>query len=252
MSVKGSFLVLLVLFCCADALAKERFAWEMFLPSMTNRCTLDHLVYCRSRENCESRGGYWYDNSCHAQSQVTCGIDHLDLCVSEETCVAAGGYWYDGACHAEPYACNAAHPDLCPTQQECVAAGGYWYEKKCHPEQSPNAVNTVKLAGEWYLLMNNGTPSAFSRTYTLNENTLKENPAESGIFTIEGTDSDQDPVTGGYVPDKDNYAMRVSKTEDNIFYVFDFTSATEVSGCYHVEKVDGSLGPCVPMVGAKL
>ena len=182
---------------------------------------------------------------------MTCSIDHLDLCVSEETCVAAGGYWYELSCHAEPLACNAAHPDLCPTQQECVAAGGYWYEKKCHPEQSPNAVNTVKLAGDWYLLMNNGTPSAFSHTYTLNGNTLKENPAESGIFTIEGTDSDQYPVTGSYDPDKDNYTMYVTKTGDNILYVFDFTSATEVSGCYHLEKEDGSLGSCVPMVGTK-
>ena len=30
-------------------------------------------------------------------------------------------------------------------------------------------------------------------------------------------------------------------------------SPTKVSGCYHLEnKEDGSMGPCVPMVGAML
>lgn len=247
------FLILLIVFCSSDALGKDRYSWEMFLPAISNRCRAGSLVYCRTSVACEGRGGYWYEESCHAEPQPVCGVARPDLCVTEPSCSAAGGYWYDESCYVEPPVCGTNHFDLCVSQQECLAAGGYWYELTCHPEQSPDFIKTAQLAGEWYFKMKLGDPDEFHLTYSMDGGTVRENPAGSGKFTIEGTDKDGDPVIGGYVPADKNYTMHVSKTTANILYEFVFTSAIEVSGCYYAEnKEDGTLGPCLSMRGQKL
>ncbi|MHB8790267.1 MAG: hypothetical protein ACYDBT_10350 [Desulfobulbaceae bacterium] len=253
MSMQRFFLVLLIVFSSSDALGKDLFSWEMFLPAISNRCRADSLVYCRTSVACEGRGGYWYEESCHAEPQPVCGVARPDLCTTEPTCSAAGGYWYDESCYAEPPVCGTNHLDLCASQQECLAVGGYWYTLTCHPEQSPDFINTMKLAGDWYFRMNAGNPGAFSRLYSMDGGTVRENPVGSGVFTIEGSDEDRDSVIGGYVRESDDYTMHVSKTDANILYKFDFTFGTDVSGCYYAEnKDDGTLGPCIPMGGAKL
>ena len=220
MSIQRCFLVLLIVFCSSDAFGKDRFSWEMFLPAISNQCRADSLVYCRGSMACQGRGGYWYEESCHAEPQPVCGVARLELCVTEPA---------------------------------CSAAGGYWYEKTCHPEQSPDFINITKLAGDWYFNMNFGDPEEFFLTYSLDGGTVRENPVGSGTFTIEGTDKDHDLVTGRYVRESDDYTMYVSKTTANILYEFVFTSAIEVRGCYYEEnKGDGTLGPCLPMWGQKL
>ena len=210
----------MVMSCCSvDAHAKD-FSWEMFLPALTNQCRPSNLVSCKDQVNCEDRGGYWYDNSCHADPP-TCSVNFLDLCTSEQT---------------------------------CIAVGDYWYELGCHLDQSPNFINTEKLGGDWWFMMNVGLNNRFDRYYAMNKNTLQENPAGSGLFTIEGTEHNSgDMVIGRYVPGDDNYTMFVTKTTIDVLYEFTFTAETEVSGCYYeIDKDDGSQGPCIPMVGGKL
>lgn len=197
----------------------------MLLPGITNRCRPDSLPFCKNLKSCEARGGYWYNQSCHVDpEQLVCDTNHLDLCVTEQT---------------------------------CRIAGGYWYELSCHPDQSPNFIKTKKLAGDWYFSMSPAVGANFVRLYNLNINTVKEDPAGSGEFTIRGTDMTNlsgDPVTGGYVSKNDNYTMFVTKTASDVLYEFTFTSGTnDVSGCYYdVDKKDGTPGSCIPMVGTPL
>lgn len=255
MSIKQWLLVILVLFCSADAYGQPGFSWEMYFPALMTRCRPHSLAYCMNQVSCEGRGGYWYQDSCHAEPGASCSITRLDLCVSEQTCSAAGGYWYEKSCHAEPLACNAAHFDLCLSEQECIAAGGYWYGNTCNPEQSANAVNTAKLAGDWYFVMNFDVPGQqFIRTFAMDGMTVKEDPVGSGTFTIAGIDQDDDPVSGKYVQANDNYTMYVTKSgAADILYEFTFSSPGDVTGCYYLEnEEDGTYDPCIPMQGTRL
>ena len=255
MSIKyGFFFILLMFFCSSEAFSEENFSWEMFIPATTNPCRPDNLPFCNNQDNCEAKGGYWYQDSCHSEPEPTCSTTRLDLCTSELTCITAGGYWYDQSCHADPeeLTCDINYLELCFTEETCISAGGYWYELNCHQNQSANFINTEKLAGDWFFRIFTASWGTFTRQYILDKNTIKEDPVGSGKFTIKGTDSNMDPVTGAYVPLNNNYTMYLSKTEFDILYEFTFMSTSDVSGCYfEVDKTDGTRSSCMTMVGAK-
>ena len=94
-------------------------------------CTPETPENCKTQEDCEAVGAYWYDGVCHAE-QAPCDADHLWACEKEEDCENAGGYWYDGVCNAEPAVCDADHLWACEKEDECEAVGGYWYNGICN------------------------------------------------------------------------------------------------------------------------
>ncbi len=70
---------------------------EIVIP----KCDSEHIDLCETLEDCETNGGYWYDEFCNLEPQIVCDLEHLDLCVTLEECEAIGAYWYDDICNAE-------------------------------------------------------------------------------------------------------------------------------------------------------
>lgn len=244
----------LLLLNSRGAYSQDNFFWEMFLPAVTNKCRPDNLLFCNNQSICESRTGYWYDNSCHSEPEPACSISRLDLCQTWSTCSNAGGYWWDYSCHEGPvqWTCSLEQLDFCSNAQECASIGGYWYEVSCHEQQSPNYFQTAKLSGDWFLNTLPSDGNSITRLYAIDSNTIKENPYGSGRFSIEGIGQGGDSVIGGYIPAKNNYRLYVTNTEFDILYEFTFTSKTDVSGCYYeINKSDGTPGPCISMSGSK-
>ena len=72
-------------------------------------CTPETPEYCKTQEDCEAVGAYWYDGVCNAEPAV-CDADHLWACEKEDECEAVGGYWYNGICNEAAFNGAPAEP----------------------------------------------------------------------------------------------------------------------------------------------
>ena len=116
------------------------------------KCDSNHLYLCNS-SNCQSVGGYWYNNTCNATPEpAKCDSNHLYLCNSSN-CQSVGGYWFNNTCNTdpEPPKCDNDHLYLC-NSTACPLAGGYWYNNTCNKNEeyeSPTEIfNNQPVSGK--------------------------------------------------------------------------------------------------------
>jgi len=104
-------------------------------------CDSDHLDLCVELGECETAGGYWYNETCNQYEEgAECDAEHVGLCETQGTCIDVEGYWYNETCNEEPEpVCGSGHLDLCLTHGTCIDADGYWWgePEDCNPEPEP-------------------------------------------------------------------------------------------------------------------
>ncbi len=83
--------------------------------------------YRDEEEMCEEMGLYWYNETCHEESEEV----SLEEIQTEKECEEEGFYWYDETCHEEP---EEVLVEEIQTEKECEEEGFYWYDEACHEE----------------------------------------------------------------------------------------------------------------------
>lgn len=64
-------------------------------------CSKEYVNLCSTRDLCEGKGFFWWDNTCHLieKDEATCSKEFLYLCTSEELCISKNLYWWEDNCH---------------------------------------------------------------------------------------------------------------------------------------------------------
>jgi hypothetical protein len=141
--------------------------------------------------NCTDAGGYWYNNTCNAQSEEdSCaGFWSNNICYEsqEAACTATSGFWSNNTCYETEEAA-------------CSANSQYWYNNQCNAEPEPQGLPDLEIVEFsvtqpsvsdfliYYSVRNNGNaPTTISTD--LSWQTISGHPGSAEIPPIAAGDS---------------------------------------------------------------
>ena len=111
-------------------------------PETVLVCDPDNLILCDTEDLCDGINLYWYNNVCNDKEEVVvfdpvCDSDNLNLC-DQSNCETEGGFWYDDICNVEPETVLVCDPDnliLCDTKDLCDGINLYWHNGTCNDKE---------------------------------------------------------------------------------------------------------------------